>query len=466
MANATTSNNPYVNSTHALECIWRLTRTMKKAGWTTMATSNGTLKVAPATNGTDQWGSNADPLTDTFPGFANSAAWIVMRGPSTQKISIAVPPTGQPVRGEKIIQGSAEGELLGYVFDTGSASGWIVIAPRVGNFDASTTITCASSGASFSLPPAGSTTVSTFVREVMFSKTSALADNATGILFYICADLAAENAQLYSSIAAAAATATVAPGCGTAGNAFPALGISVRGTGGSMSGGGPWFGLSSGYIGNYHTGCVNNISAPGISSDGSFYLTGSSTGSNVYLLGFGFMRLDDTDPGDCDPYVFLGNFNSQMTTFNRTISTSYGSAPSALSFGNFYGGSYPGFAGYQARGCPIVARDVVAPYQGAATYSSNYTSVINYPQPIRTLNHPATNPPLTRENILLFCPGTTTNYTTIKHFKGRVRWISVVSQGSILDTFDGKKYICTNSFSSSNGAIIVGPWDGNTTPGA
>src|SRR4051812_10397804 len=140
MANVIVPNNPYVSGPNVLETVWRLTRAMKKAGWTVTAHSNGTTKVSSGNNGNDSWGNNGDPLLDTYPSFLNSAlgCWIVMRGPSTLKIPINVAPTGAPLRGEKITQAntSAEGELIGYVYDAASTSGWMVVMPRAGTFNA------------------------------------------------------------------------------------------------------------------------------------------------------------------------------------------------------------------------------------------------------------------------------------------------------------------------------------------
>lgn len=466
MANVLIPNNPLpAGGTNTFECMWRLTRAMKKAGWTTVAHSNGSVKTAAGTNNNDSWGNNVDPLLDSYPAFNAAVPWIVMRGPSTLKIPINVAPTGVPLRGEKITQTatSAEGELIGYVFDSTGSSGWMVVAPRVGTFNTSTNINCSLSGASFT--PAG--TIVTYVREVLFSKYTA-SDNVAGQIFYICADVVAENAQLYSTLAASSgATAVVCPGGGGTGNSFPALGIVIRGVGGTMAtGGGSQFlgALGSQFTGSYHVACANNITGPDVSADGSFFVIASNAGSNLAFQGFMFTRMDDGDPGDCDPYAFCHNHGNIMASYNRTSSTSYGINQYPLYGQNIASNtSYPNWFGYQARGCPVVSRDIAVGYNSCGQQFGSLTVQNgNYPVSLRTVNHPATSPPLVREAVLVFAVGNSPS--SLKHLKGRTRWMSLVSQGSILDTYDNKKFICVGNVSASYPGVAIGPWDGTTTP--
>ncbi len=477
MANVITPNNPYISNGNLNECIWRLTRTMKKAGWTTVACSNGTTKVAPATNNTDNWGNNTDPLLDTYPStFANTGVfvpWIVMRGPSTLKIPITAAPVGNPLRGEKVTQGSAEGELLGYVFDAISSTGWMVVSPRVGTFTNSSTITCEITAATFT--PVG--TIVTYVREFMFSRTAASSDVINHQIFYICADVVGESAQLFSSLAATSGTtASVPPGCSaSAPNQFPALGIVIRGTAGTAtSGSSSPMGGATGYpAGSYHVACTNAIGAPNVSVDGSFYFAGNSASAGATvgpaLSGFCYTKVDDGDPGDCDPYVVLASQSTSIATWVRTVNigtvtqTTY-----ALGGTCVFTSSAAPFFGYQARGCPVASRDVPSIYVGGYYYNTSAGSSMtaNYPATIRTLNHPASTPPVSRENIMIWTPGTATLSPIIKHYKGRARWLSAVSVGNVLDTFDNKKFICTGSATSSIQAVMIGPWDGITTPAA
>ncbi len=472
MPTVVSTNNPFYNQS-ANEAIWRLTRVMKKAGWTTVACSNTSAKVAPATNNTDNWGNNADPMLDTYPALLGGTGavcpWIVMRGPSTVKIPLTAAPTGNPLRGEKITQtGGIEGELLGYVFDSVGGTGWMVVAPRTGTFSTGSNITCATSGATFT--PTG--TIVTYVREFMFSRNNGSAnDQLNHQIFYICADAAAESAQLFSSLAATSgASTTVPPGCSaSAPNQFPALGIVVRGVSGtpnSTSSSSPFGGNTTLTYGVYHAGCANAVGAANTSPDGSFYLAGTGNTVTISMAGFCFMRVDDADPGDCDPYVAFATSSVGVSSWVRTTNTSSTAGTSYT-----YGGAcvYSGLAvffGYQARGCPVTARDVTAAYIG--TYHTNGISGVNvmstnYPSVNRQLNHPSVTPPFYKDNVMIWTPG---NANFLKHYKGRLRWMWGTNFANISDTLENKKLICVSSPSTfgAQQAIVIGPWDGVTIP--
>ncbi len=464
MANAYATNFAVPGSTNVLQVIWKLTRVMKKAGWTTVSHSNGSVKTSAGTNNNDSWGSNADPLTDTYPSFDAVSPWIVMRGPSTLKIPLSAAPTGTPLRGEKITQAvsGAEGELLGHVWDSVGLSGWMVVAPHTGTFDNSHTITGSSSSAT--LTPTG--TIVTYVREVMFAKLSN-ADNVNGQIYYVCADSSAESASLYSTLAASAGcTATVPPGDGGTGNSFPALGLAVRGTtGGVVTTNSSWFGSSSGYTGNAQMGAANATPTTNVSADGSFYVT-ISTVTPGQISGFIFTRLDDGEPGDVDPYAWLFPQSSSFGLWSRT--TMVGNQGAAFINSNVFHSSQPTWFAYQARGCPVSARDVVVGYGagvmatavGGTVYMLNYNS-----NTVRLLNRPEASgsTPLVREHVEIFGTGTT-SVSSLKQYKGKCRWFIALGQGSPLDTYDNKTFLCVTANTVSYPAFAVGPYDGSTTP--
>ena len=188
MANANASNYSLQAANNTWSAVWKLTRMMKKAGWTTAYSSDGSTKSA-----TDLWGSNVDPANDTYPAFDSVACWIVMRGPSTVKIGITAAPTGTPIRGEIVTQATsgATGELLGYVFDSVGGSGWIVIVPRTGTFNGTNNITGGTSSAVFTV-----SSYKLYVREVMFCK--AVSSTVNGTVYYMCADSSSESTSLFS----------------------------------------------------------------------------------------------------------------------------------------------------------------------------------------------------------------------------------------------------------------------------
>jgi len=473
MATVVITNQALAGTSNTVKTMWHLTRVMKKAGWNVVAHSDGTTKTSAGTNANDSWGNNSDPLLDSYPsGFDSAYIWIVMQGPSTLKIPLNNAPSGAPLRGETVTQSAtgAEGELLGYVWDSSGMSGWMVVAPRVGTFNVSTDLVGSTSSAS--LTPTG--TIVTYVREFMFSKVQS-SNNYDSNIYYICADVSGESAQLYSALASSAGcTATVPPGSGGTSNSFPTLGLAIRGAGDSATttGGGFMASYSSGYVGSYHAGCVNATVSSGVTADGSFYVLASNSNLSGILSGWIFTRVDDQDPGDVDPYVICHvNGGAISSSWTRLSSTSYGSSPAPLAGVNQVSlSSYSVYSGYQARGCPVTARDIPIPYTAGGSYSSTNGNttfhVASYPSVTRLVNHPATTPPMQRESVLIHQIGAGVSGAALKHVKGRCRWIQLASQGSALDTADNKSWICVSSVTSNYAAILIGPWDGSTTPSA
>lgn len=456
-------NGTLNTTTHQFSGIWRLTRVMKAAGWNVVSHSNGTTKTAAGTNGNDSWGSNANPLVDTYPAFDSAAAWIVMSGPNTLKITFLTAPTGSFVRGESVTQvtSGATGEMLGVVWDSTLAVGWAIIAPRTGTFNNTNIISGAISLATFT-----PTSLKTFNREVVFFKNSA--NVTSGTIYYICADSVGESASLFSTLATSVGcTATIAPGAGGTGNTFPTIALTIRGTGGSVSHD-VWQHDAASMTGAFNVACANNTTATNTSADGSFYfMTTRTVVTNAQGVS-GFFRLDNTEPGDVDPYVWFWGSNSLFNAFNRTSSlgTPGNDYESWTNLTALNGGTAISFKGYAARDGYISARDVAVPfwftYSGVS--SSTFSPAFNKPTGgvITTQNHPSTAPPFVRENPGLVTDGQT---STIKMFKGTIRWFGLTSNGVLKDTFDGKKWICITPFTNAtNPAVIVGPWDGSTTP--
>jgi len=449
---------------HSFSAVWKLTRVMKAAGWETVSHSDGTTKTAAGTNNNDSWGNNADPLLDTYPAFDAAAAWIVMRGPSNIKLQFTTPPTGVFVRGEPVTQATsgATGELVGYVWDSLLAVGWAVIMPRTGTFDDTNIVTGAISTATFT-----PNVMKTFIREVVFAKQVSNVNN--GSAYYICAEATAEAAQLYSTLAASAgATATVPPGAGGTGNGFPALGITVRGTGGSVSHSQWLYSATTNYTGLVHAAAVNAVPGAGISADGSFYCL-MGRGDVAGALGmFGFFRVDDGEPGDVDPYVWYWANNSTHAAFSRTVSTSF-AFTNYESWGQFGGSNrtYACWKGYAARDGYVTERDVAMGFVFTFKNTSNntYFPQANSAQPaaMTIVNQPSTDTIYVREPIGVCTTGQISN---IKMVKGNIRWLSVISTGSYKDLLDNRKLIVLFPFvNAQNPACVLGPWDGTTVPG-
>lgn len=447
MANAYAINFSYQSSSNTFSGIWKLSRVMKAAGWTVPVSSNGTTKSI----GVDYWGSGADPLTDSYPTSVDStASWIVMRGPSTIKLSFTSAP-GNLLRGESVTQATsgATGELLGLVWDSASTAGWAVIMPRTGTFNGSNVVTGAISSATFT-----PTAYKEYVREVVFAKSSS--NTTQGTIYYICADVSGESASLFSSLSS---TASVFPGGGGAGNTFPSIAMCVKGAAGSVSHVN-WT-TSSSLASLGQTACVNATPSAGVSADGSFYLIYNFTNNATPQI-IGFSRCYDTEPADIDPYVFISPGTATVASY--TNSTSVTAPTTALSYSNWLqlsGSTSAFYFGYVSRGGEP-ARDKGALYLDGLSASGNplafYTNVH-----LRCANFPgaSSNCPPIRYNAHLYAPRTTEIF-----YKGRPKWFFLVGSGNKFETLDSKSYfiIVSKDTASGNPAIAVGPLDGSTTP--
>lgn len=464
MANVIFGNFTLQGANHSFSVIWKLTRAMKKAGWNVMAHSNGDTKTSAGTNNNDSWGSNADPSDDTYPAFDAKAAWIVLSGPKTVKVPITSAPSGTFIRGEKVTQtgSGVEGEILGYAFDTGGSTGWLSIADRTGVSSTYTNswttglITGASSGATVT----PSATPIPYVREIVFWKNSA--NTTGGTVYYECVDPGGENADLFSVLAASAgATATVAPGGGGTGNAFPASALTCLGTGGSTSHG-TWFSVTTNMTNNAQISAVSNVPGAGTTADGSFWaIIGSSATSNAGHM-IGFHKLNDTEPADLDPYAWQYVGGDTPAAWSRTANTS--ATSSVLSYVQaLSNSSNVGWRGFCARGSGTT-RDVATYfYAGTPTTGGNATVglVANGADTHKIANHPsAASPPILRLPFRLL-----SEKTGAKIFKGSPKWFMAVPTGAGFDTYDTKTWlqiISTNG--TTNCGIIIGPYDGTTTP--
>lgn len=469
------SNFAIPATTNVFQLIWKLTRAMKAAGWTTQASSDGVNKDTSGVAANDKWGGSVNPLSDVYVTNTNnltdatSGGWIAMRGPSTVKVPLSAAPTGTFRQGETVTQATsgAEGELLGYVWDPVGLSGWAVILPHTGTFDNSHVVTGSSSGATFT--PTG--TVVTYVREIVISRDTSSVANAkiNGWIWYICADVSGESAQLPTTLAAAAGcTATISPGAGGTGNAFPAKGILIKGTS-TTQGFTGWVTSSTTTFVATSNGQIfakNATPAAGVSADGSFGCVCSSTAVANAVAALMFTRVDDGEPGDVDPYVWWDPITATASNFNNsTNSTSIG-AVANVAAGIL--GTHT-FLGYVARGCPVTTRDIPGYWFGTDMFNASGGTTSYWLQSSGTatskilLNHPNASPPVMRAAIFVTNNGNSALSATLTSFKGRLRWLQMVNTGNCYDTYDTKAWLLLGPASSGN-PCIMWPYDGSTTP--
>jgi hypothetical protein len=318
---------------------------------------NRNTSSASAESATGTW-TELDPALDIYPALpgpsgltaVTTGAWIVMQGPSTLKIPISAASSGQFFRGENITQSNsnAQGEIIGYQYDSTSSSGYLVVIPRVigtgsgalGWSTAPNTITGTSTNATVTagvLPPVE------FVREVVFWRSGTSSEDYTkGSIYYQCLNNTTEYAYRFSNqnptynnpyvgVIAAPGGSAEPPN-----NYFSPIGcFAVKGTKeintptgnwltpASMTATTPSSGTLAGNLGITHIMCANADFYQNVSADGSFTIaamlqTPSQTGEQY--CGFSFQRVDNHEDGDVDPYVWYvpGRNSVTYADYSRT----------------------------------------------------------------------------------------------------------------------------------------------------
>jgi len=465
---------------------------------TSVTIQNASAVAGDANNGLINW-TERDPAQDLYPASISAAsgtgAWLNLQGPSTLKIPIgSTVPNPAFLKGEKITQSAtgAEGEIIGVVTDSSNAGGFLVIAPRVQGSGAGgrgwdTSIITASAvptGSGASVTPSG--TAVEYIREIVWWKDTA----TTGHIYYQCIDPVSEGVTAaatgrFSTLASlGTATAVVAPGGATGNptvNGFPITGtLAIVGTGGSGAhgtGSTDWFSISSSPSGLIQVICANNIEVTGSSADGSWTVAiGSSTVGNNLFVGNCFMRLDDIEDGDVDPYV-LG-YPANATAYNRSRTGGTTALTTNDAFAaNVYvqGTNTTAFVGFRRRGFAV--GDVFQEFGGFALNTANssnsassgggQTNSFGFPDAVAcTFVSPA---PRVREPIWIMSVSLNTGQTSIqgtKMRKGTLRWWYLVQGGQGTDTLDGKRWIQLGGGNTiaTNSPIVVGPWDQTTVP--
>lgn len=450
-------NFDLASSNNSFSAIWKLTRAMKKAGWTYKASGDGTSKDTTGTATSDLWGGAVDPSSDSNPIGNTTNAWWCASGPITIKLPIIAAPTGQFIRGEKVTQAtsSAEGELVGFDFD-GTSSGHFVLLPRVGTFDNTHVVTGSVSGATFT--PNG--TLLTFIPEIVFFKST---DTLNGSIYLQRVANEIENSSRFSVLATSGGcTATVAPGGSGSGNTFPTIGsfVGLGAQNGSPSHSN-WFNTTTN-LGKAQIGAVNCTTSTGVSADGTFWvMVGNvSTASSCEFIGY--FRCDNSEDADIDPFAWFHVSGIALNNPNaRTDSTSGSSFNGATNSMLYAAGttSAATWRGWRRRG--FASADNFISYQTAILCfgTSGNSSVLSdnnaNPESIAC----AYSTKRLREQFVLVSQD-----NTLKGRKGSPRWLSIVQGGTTFDTYDAKQKVAITAFTGSSPSILVGPYDGTTTP--
>jgi hypothetical protein len=477
-----------------------------------------------------------DPIGDTYPTNMKSSstalAWILFQGPSTLKIPINAASTGTFRRGENISQSvtGAQGELITYFWEPSLNTGWLAVMPRVigsgagklGWSTGSTTITGGTSGATVTT---SSSIPIEYVRELVIQKAASTDSQYKGNISFQVVDSNLESAHRFSYLATqTGCTNTVAPGGvapdSSTNNPFPFLGTYVvKGNPvNPTTYSSEWIGNSTNaytFVGKSHLILVNAEFTTNISADGSFnFLVGLLANFQLYNqcsaghTGFGFHRLDNTEEGDIDPYVWYvpltvnqaagimscGEFRYLKTGTNANLG-SFGNPPSMIdAFGHHKVMTYnaPWFKGTCRRG---MANTLPYVYDHFQTFMVGYLGTAGGDRSFLYYNYNndsvatsvSNTPPKVLEPIWVISEQYAGGYQAIGTYntfsytswpfsrvrKGTLRWIYVVSGGGANDTYNNKQWIQLSggprvnpslTLNTHNGFFILGPWDGTTVP--
>jgi hypothetical protein len=416
-----------------------------------------------ANNGTLIW-VESSPLAQTYPvslqGATGQGAWTVLQGPSTLKIPVGTNvPTGTFVRQEVVTQTSsgATGTLLGILTDATGGQGYAVIAPRLdgtgggvhgwttGGTD---TLTGGTSGATITT---ANITPIEFIREIVFWKSTAL----LGHCYIQCIDQSAESTYRFSTIAAnAAVTNVLAPGSNASVGFSPYGTYAQLGTGNTSSvstGAFNWFNDSSlGVAGNVQIMCANAIALSTTDGDGSYIVAlGQPATLNSAYAPIVYMRCDDSEEGDVDPYVAYAPTVSSYDGA-RTTSVTNNGANDGFNQTILGTGTSTFWKGYRRRG--FSTGDAFQQFQG---HQIGKASVFSQAVGIGRVTH-SVQEQMIREPVWMI----STQFGQ-RMRKGTLRWLAITEGGVSSMTYNSGQYVQLSG-GSNNSVLVAGPWDGAT----
>lgn len=457
-----------------------------------------------------------DPLQQSYPSYIQAASgqacWWNIMGPTTMKIPLGNNvPTGVFIRGENVSQTStgAQGELLGIITDASGGTGYLVIAPRVvgtggnagpaiatnmtygwnnvttgGNTDVVTgavsgaTITSTNNfGSNGAIPVA-------YVREFVIWK-----NNATnGHVFHQCIDqnpagteavtgsttgrfsiMAGTLSQISAQVPPASSNTTspatngfpsTQQGAGSYIGTYVPLGTAGTGNVTTSSNSWPGGGVPTS-PGRAQLLVANAIEQQLISADGTWHYYQSC--NSIGYQGFAYLRCDNQEDGDVDPYVTMGMYTgAQSGTPTRTsLSGGTGSATDNMTANQTWNnnGNFHGFNGFRRRG---LSNENYSWFALAMLWdNANAAFVLNEnggnPDQVAT----AVSTTYVREPVWIILTAYTGQNSGVRMRKGTPRWLFVSQGGSVNSTFDSKQWII---LSSSTLQFVAGPYDGVSTP--
>ena len=429
------------------------------------------LTGSDANNGSITW-DEIDPRNESLPSkLLGNGAWSVWQGPSTIKIPItAAPVPGTDfdfLSGENVTQATsnAEGEILGFVFDTVNLVGHLVILPRVIGTGSETPykwttgeeITGATSGATVTQDG----TALEYRHQMVLAKGTNFPEEF-GHMYAQSFEPVGEAVEDFLALAqSAGCTATVQPGGGGTGNAFPTHAWVILGTANATAGEAIHGSNSAFTVGNSQIICRDCIWESGYSTDGTAMFLFAHTGG--YYDARAFHRMDDTEPGDLSPYTTYGlGSNSLYSSAGRTAATDSSSVSSTNRMNTVTwdttAASHTWFKGWHRRG--LGTNDVYGSYEPFVSWPLISTDNLPVTESRQgTAETVATEPEAvkSREPVRLG-----SLLESQKTRKGAIRHFTLIQGGVAGQTYGNGKFL---QASSTSGAVVV-PWDEVTLPQA
>jgi hypothetical protein len=407
---------------------------------------NSSGVASDANNGAISW-SEIDPMAEAYPSALDSVScWWHGYGVPIVRVPVNTASTGTFLRGEKVVQTTtnAEAELLGFMYDSVTpGNSFLVLLPRLGTFNGSDIITGDLTGAT--ITPSGASAI--FEAEFVFWGANNI---HSGTIYY--SRSTSTDTTLNSLVGTAGCVATIPPGGGGTGNAFPATAYAVRGTGGSAAHA-SWVYDTAPGNGKYQLVVANMIPSTDVSPDGTFWvMLGRASLGSTESSGFGYFRMDNTEEGDVDPYLWYCPGVGRSRTAN-TASLSFGTwSNSAVIWGN----GTNKFGGWRRRG--FSSGDDFQFYDHAnLVYVGAGQAIID------TFGTPETVACQTN-SLAVREPVWAGVRSASKHRKGSLRWWFQVPTGTAYSTWGPYQWVQVFTPTASFPGLILGPWDGSSDP--
>jgi hypothetical protein len=216
--------------------------------------------------------------------------------------------------------------------------------------------------------------------------------------------------------------------------------------------------------------CANATAATGVSADGSF-LWAQGVVDILQCVGLGFLRLDDSEDGDIDPYVILAPNAVATDNLNKNVNTTVVIQVPFYNTFTTYGlcawvSTYiTPFRGFRRRGLSDESFENFLGLQGMwhaqAFQTTGYSPTLVNPADAERVAT-AIVPTIVRQSFWVYSPR-----QGYKMRKGTPRWLFLVHGGGASKLYDNSKWVQVGArvtgYEPCYGCV-AGPWEISTIP--